>query len=120
MKRLSLNVFYSYRGDILAHVEQVSDKLLMHVKSNLITLVDKTISKRIRVQTQRYSDINFNPKKNKLEMEIIHVINCFSDDTTLSSKSNVDENTNVIKVLKSTLEIYYYSVIFIFMLENSK
>ena len=78
----------------------------MYVKSNLITLVDKTISKRIRVQTQRYSDINFNSqKKTKLEKEMIPVIDHLSDQSTLSSKFDVDEDTNIIKVSKSTIEV---------------
>ena len=78
----------------------------MYVKYKLITLVDKTIFKRIRVQTQRYSDINFNSqKKIKLEKERIPVINCFSDESTLSSKSDVNEDTNIIKASKSILEI---------------
>ena len=73
-----IKCFCSYGDDILTNVEQVFNKLLMYVKSNLITLVDKTIFKRIRVQTQRYSDINFNSqKKIKLEKEIIPVINFF-------------------------------------------
>ena len=82
----------------------------MYVKINLITLVDKTISKKIRVHTQRYSDINFNSqKKTKLEKEIIPVINFFSDKSTLSSKSDVDEDTNIIKASKSTLQILLFS-----------
>ena len=78
----------------------------MYVNSNLITLVDKTISKRIRVHTQRYSDINFNSKKKtKLEKEMIPVIDHLSDQSTLSSKFDVDEDTNIIKVSKSTIEV---------------
>ena len=73
-----INFFYSYGDDILAHVEQISNKVLSYVKSNLITLVDKTITKRIRVQTKRYCEINYNSeKKNKLEKEKITVIKCF-------------------------------------------
>ena len=40
-----IKCFYSYEDNILAHVEQVSNKLLMYVKINLITLVDKKILK---------------------------------------------------------------------------
>ena len=83
----------------------------MYVKYKLITLVDKTIFKRIRAQTQRYSDINFNSQKQiKLEKEIIPVINCFfSDESTLSSKSDADEDTNIIKASKAILEISLFS-----------
>ena len=45
-----IKCFYSYEDDILAHVEQIFNKVLRYVKSDLITLVDKTITKRIRVQ----------------------------------------------------------------------
>ena len=63
---------------MLTHVEQISNKVLSYVKSNLITLVGKKVTKRIRVQTQRYSDINYNSeKKTKFEKENITVINCF-------------------------------------------
>ena len=65
-----IKCFYSYEDNILAHVEQISNKVLSYVKSNLRTLVDNTITKRIRVQTKRYSDINYNSeKKTKLEKE---------------------------------------------------
>ena len=76
-----LKCIYSYGDDILAHVEQISNKVLSYVKSNLITLVDKTITKRIRVKTKRHCDINYNSIeiKNKLEEEKITIINCFSD-----------------------------------------
>ena len=81
---------------MLTHGEQISNKVLSYVKSNLITLIGKTVTKRIRVQTQRYSDINYDSeKKTKLEKENITVINCFSDESTLSSKSDIDEVTNI-------------------------
>ena len=67
-----------------------------YVKGTLITLVDRIITKRIRVQTKPYCDINHNSKKkNKLENEKNTVINCFSDESTLSSKADIDEVTNV-------------------------
>ena len=45
-----IKCFYSYGNDTLAHAEEVTNKLLMYVKCKLITLVDKTISKRIRIK----------------------------------------------------------------------
>ena len=77
----------------MAHVKQISNKELSYVKSNLITLVDKTVTKRKRLKTKRYCDINFNSieKKNKLEKKAITVVNWFSDESTLSSKSDIDE-----------------------------
>ena len=76
-----LKCMYSYGDDMLTHVEQISKKVLSYVKSNLITLVDKTITKRIRVKTERHCDINYNSIeiKIKLEEEKITIINCFSD-----------------------------------------
>ena len=64
-----LNFFYSYGDGILAHVKQISNKELSYVKSNLITLVDKTTTKRKIIKINRYCDINFNSieKNNKLE-----------------------------------------------------
>ena len=44
-----------------------------------------------------------------MEKETIHVIDCLSDESTLSSKSDVDEDTNIIKASKSTLEISLFS-----------
>ena len=60
MKQLSLNVFYSYGDNILAHVEQMSNKVLSYVERNLTTLIGKTITYRIRVKTKRYCHINYN------------------------------------------------------------
>ena len=45
-----LKYFYSYGDDILAHVEKISNKVLSYIKSNLITLVDKTITNKIKVK----------------------------------------------------------------------
>ena len=53
-----------YVNDIL-HVEQTSNKELSYVKSTSITLVDKTITKRIKLYTKQYCDINFNSIENK-------------------------------------------------------
>ena len=41
--------------------------------------------------------------------KIIHIIDCLSDDSTLSSESDVDENTNIIKASTSTLEKSLFS-----------
>ena len=95
-KTAIIKCFHSCGDDILTYVEQISNKVWSYVKSNLITFVDKTITKSIRIQTRRYSDINYNSeKKTKLEKEKITVINYFSDESTLSSKSDIDEDTNI-------------------------
>ena len=85
-----------YVNDIL-HVEQISNKEPSYVKSNLITFVDKTTSKRKRLKTNRFCDMNFNSieKNNKLKKKKNSVIDCFSDESTLSSKSDIDEVANI-------------------------
>ena len=88
---------YAYRDDILAHVEHTSNKELRCVKSNLITFVDNTTSKRKIWKKNRFCDMNFNSieKKNKLDKKPISVIDCFSDESTLSSKSDIDKVANI-------------------------
>ena len=92
-----LKCFYSYGDNTLAHVEQISNKELNYDKSNLITLVDKTITKRKILKIKRYCDINFNSieKTNKLEKRKTTVIDFFSDESKLSSKSDINEAANI-------------------------
>ena len=79
----------------------------------------KKITKRIRVKTKQYREINFNSieKKNKLEKENITVINCLSDESTLTSKSDIDEVPNIhsdkkwIKNFKEEIVYWWYKTL---------
>ena len=81
----------------MKYVEQISNKEPSYVKSNLITFVDKTTSKRKRLKTIRFCDMNFNSieKNNKLNKKPISVIDCFSDESILFSKFDIDEVANI-------------------------
>ena len=97
IKKLSVKNIYAYGDDILVHVEQRSNKELRCVNSNLITFVDKTTSKMIRLKINHFCDMNFNSieKNNKLDKKLISVIDCFSGESILSSKFYIDEVANI-------------------------
>ena len=61
--------FFTYGDDILAHAEEVTNKILMYDNCKSITLVDKSISKRTRIKTQRYCDVHFNGPQKKTKLE---------------------------------------------------
>ena len=92
---------------MLAHAEGVMNKMLMYVNCNSITLVDKSTSKRTRIKTKRYCDINYNSpqKKTKLGKKIVPIIECLSDDSPVTSESEVVEDTIIIKEPVTTLDI---------------
>ena len=87
--------------------------------------------------------MNFNSieKNNKLKKKKNSVIDCFSDESTLSSKSDIDEVANIhskkneLNILKKRVNVndrknqtkyqpqhllYHHSMNFIYMLKNSK
>ena len=71
--------FFTYGDDILAHAEEVTNKILMYDNCKSITLVDKSISKRTRIKTQRYCDIHFQcpQKKTKLGKKSFLLLNVY-------------------------------------------
>ena len=62
-----------------------------------MTFINKTTSKRKRLKTNRFCDMNLNSieKNNKLEKKQITVIDCFSDESILSPKSDIDKVANI-------------------------
>ena len=91
-----LKYFYSYGDDILAHVEKISNKVLSYIKSNLITLVDKTITNKIKVKkTVLWHWLQFYRKEKQVGKGGNYCYQFFSDENTWSSKSDIDEVTNI-------------------------
>ena len=54
IKKVIIKNIDSYVNDILAHVEQTSNKDLSYVKSNLKPLLIKQLRKRKRLKTNRF------------------------------------------------------------------
>ena len=103
---LFLKDFFTYGDYIVAHAEGLITKSLMYINCNLITLIDESNSKRTRVKTNRYYDMIFNSSpKNSSKKNIIPILECFSEDSSVTVEYEDGKETIIIKDSDSNLNL---------------